>query len=148
MALLFADFGLAAAFFFGSAFLAEALAFVVELAPVAAFLAVPRLLVVFFVAEAAALGLPASFFLVVVDLVVVDFFAGAALVVDLALVVVAFFVVAVAAFPDLAAGAFFAVAVLDLEGGLSFSLAAPGLGASLTLPEGPLGSANMPTSAP
>jgi len=136
------------AFLAAGVFLAAAVfAFAAVVVPVTAFFAAPRLLVaaVFFVVVAA-FGFPASAFL-----------AGAAafLVVpaDLAAVV------GLVAAADLEAG--FLVAVVPalgvafdvpLEAGLEFSFDSPlgalVLGASLTLPEGPLGRKNMPPSAP
>jgi len=129
-------------FFATTFFFAAAFAFVVAVAPVTDFLAVPRLaaLVDFFV-DGVDLAFPASVFLVVAAgllVVVVDF---APVLVDLT---------AFAA--GLVAAGFFAdlVAVV-LDTGLEFSLEAPAglfLGASLTFPDGPLGRWKSPDSAP
>jgi len=158
--------GLATSFFdaatlFAGAFLAAVLAFVVDEVPVTDFLAVPRLegAVVFFgVVVALGFGLATvfltvGFFTVVAfDFSVSAFFAGAFLVVeDLGLVAAALVVRALDT--GLAAGLVVADLglVADLEVGL-FSLVAASvdldLGASLTLPEGPLGRTKIPFSSP
>jgi len=145
VAVAFDDVGfLATTFFFAAAF-----AFVVDVAPVTDFLAVPRFaaLVDFFV-DGADLAFPARVFLVVAAglLIVVDF---APVLVDLTDFVAGLLTVLVLP----AAGFFPDLVVVVLETGLEFSLEASFaaglfLGASLTFPEGPLGRWKSPDSAP
>jgi len=130
------DRGLPTAFvsFFAVAFFVAAVfAFAAELEPVKAFFAGARLdAAVVFLVGAAAFALPASVFL-----------GAAGFLAVVALVATGFFLVG-------AAAAFVAGLVAILEAGLEFSLEAPtfALGVSLTLPEGPLGKAKIPFSAP
>jgi len=160
--------------FFAGAFLAAVLALDVAVVPVTTFFAGARLLavVVFFAATGLALGLPAMTFLGAAFLTVVALgFAGtcvdfltvaAALPAEAALVGLDDLVVDALVVVDLAAVGFEVVdlAVVDfglavaafLEAGL-FSFAAEDsagldLGASLTLPERPLGRTNTPFSVP
>lgn len=141
-------------------FLLAALTLVVALVPVAAFFAAPRFeAVVVFLGVVDALGLPASVFLgpaaffslaletavflvaaafLVVDVfftVVADFLAGAALVVDVAGL-------------EFYRGGSLVRAIICGRDGLTSLEALAFLGASLTLPEGPLGRTKMPFSAP
>jgi len=160
--------GLAAAGFeaaFFVVFFAAVLALEVAEVPVTAFLAGARFAVVVFLVAVEALGLAITFFAAttffvagalvaaLVDLaVVVDFLAGALVaafdLVVVALVVLDFVVALVAA--ALLAGFFVVLEAEVLEGGFAFSLEASGLvlGASLTRPEGPLGSTKMFFSVP
>jgi len=150
--------GLAASFFAGAAFLtgaffAAVLALDVAVVPVTAFFAGARLLavVVFLVAAALALGLPATTFLGAGFLAAAGLALAGAAFLGAAALVVAFAAALGLAVEALAALGLAAVA-LALEAGL-FSLAAEdsaGLvfGASLTLPDGPLGRVNTPFSAP
>jgi len=162
--------GLATSFFvgetlFAGAFLAAVLAFVVDEVPVTDFLAVPRLegavvflgVVVVLAFVLATVFLTAGFFTVVAfGFSVSAFFTGAFLVVeDLGLAVAALVVRALdtGLVAGLVAGFVVADLILvpDLEVGL-FSLVAASvdldLGASLTLPEGPLGRTKIPFSSP